>query len=304
MSPERRLPLACLPTPVARMDRLSERLGIDLWIKRDDLTGVALSGNKVRKLERLLAEALQRGADTVITCGGVQSNHCRATAVAARQVGLDPVLLLRGEPADPPDGNILLDRVLGAHIRTCTPEAYRDEREALMEGIADELRGEGRTPYVIPEGGSNATGALAYADAGAELVSQEGRFDHIFVAVGSGGTLAGLAMADAGPVTGVAVCDDAVTFEATAARLASEAGAKLGELRVLEGFHEGPELDDVRRTIHEVARLEGILLGPVYTGKAMAALMREARAGRLDGRVLFWHTGGIFELFGRGSELA
>ena len=156
------------------LQRLSEVWGIDLRVKRDDLTGFGLSGNKVRKLDLLLQHAIREGADTVITTGGLQSNHCRATAVACRQLGLEPVLLLRGSLPDVPDSNLLLDHLLGAQLRTCTPEEYRHERDAIMAAIAAELETAGRRPVVVPEGGSNALGSSAFAAACDELRAQVG----------------------------------------------------------------------------------------------------------------------------------
>lgn len=306
-------PLSRLPTPVHPLRRLSEAWGIDLRVKRDDLTGFGLSGNKVRKLDLLLQHAIREGADTVITTGGLQSNHCRATAVACRQLGLEPVLLLRGSHPEVPDSNLLLDHLLGAQLRTCTPEEYRHERDAIMAAMAAELETAGRRPVVVPEGGSNALGSSAFAAACDELRAQDASdVDHVFVAVGSGGTLAGLAMGGlSAQVWGVAVCDDRTTFRARVEAIADDArglGLTLPDSGwdVLEGY-QGPAYGvatpEIWSTIAEVARLEGILLDPVYTGKAMHALKCEAQAGRLTGRVLFWHTGGAFGLFGRGHEL-
>ncbi|MCA9566414.1 MAG: D-cysteine desulfhydrase family protein [Myxococcales bacterium] len=298
-----RVPLARLPTPEHALPRLSEALGVEVFVKRDDLTGFGLSGNKVRKLERLFADA--GDATAIITTGGIQSNHCRATALAARQRGLVPHLLLRGEPPAEPDGNLLLDELAGATIRWCTPEVYRDQRDAVMAEMAAGLRAEGERPYVIPEGGSDAVGSLAFADAPDEL---EGTYDHVFVAVGSGGTLAGLAMsAIRGRVHGIAVCDDSAYFTAKVRSIAAAAGRPTPADWHVDDRYKGPAYsvatpaiwDDIRL----VCRLEGLLLDPCYTGKAMHALCEEARAGRLSGRVLFWHTGGAFGLFGRGAEV-
>ncbi|MEZ4242111.1 MAG: pyridoxal-phosphate dependent enzyme, partial [Myxococcota bacterium] len=157
-----RLRLARAPTPLERLERLSAETGLDLWVKRDDLTGLGLSGNKVRKLEFLLADAVRGGADTVITTGGVQSNHARATAVACRRLGLRPVLLLRGEPPAVPDANLLLDQLLGAELHWCTPDEYRTSRNQRMDALAEAARARGERPYVVPEGGSNGLGALGY----------------------------------------------------------------------------------------------------------------------------------------------
>ncbi len=309
------LPLARRPTPLERLARLSEHLGVQVDVKRDDLTGVELTGNKVRKLEVILAEALQARADVVITCGGVQSNHCRATAAAARKVGLHPVLLLRGERSESPDSNLLLDQVFGAELHFCTPDEYRSQRGRIMADLAAGFAAAGRRAFVIPEGGSNGAGAWAYARAAEELAQQTtGPYDAVFAPVGSGGTLAGLALGpDIGPIWGVAVCDDRAYFSARVKAIAKEAEAYgLGPLppegekwRVVEGYQgAGYGIADAQvwNTVSAVARWEGLLLDPVYTGKAMCALFAEAKAGRIRGKVLFWHTGGAFGLFGRGAE--
>lgn len=299
------LSLARLPTPLHPLKRLSRELGAEIWVKRDDLTGFGLSGNKVRKLQLLLADAVGKGARHILTTGGIQSNHCRATAVACRQLGLVPHLLLRGAPPQgPATANLLLGELLGAEIRWCTDEEYRHCRDALLDEWASELD----DAYVIPEGGSNGLGARAFMDATSEISL---RFDRVVCAVGSGGTLAGLALgASLGAVTGVAVCDDRATFRNRVAAIADEIeGVRLSEdladWDVLEGY-VGPgyaqATPEVWETIRLVARTEGLFLDPVYTGKAMTALRAEVAAGRWGGKILFWHTGGAFGLFGRGGE--
>lgn len=310
------LSLACLPTPLHPLRRASARLGVEIWIKRDDLTGAALSGNKVRKLDFLMADALASGATSVITTGAVTSNHARATAIAGRQLGLQPVLMLRGQPPAVAEGNLLLDALVGSEIHYVTPEDYV-HREARMAALADARRATGDRPYIIPEGGSNAIGALGYVRAARELSTQalaEGlRFDVAFCAVGSGGTLAGLAMGGlAGTsVLGVAVCDDKTTFSARVLAIAAEAGERWGlgltdGWEVVEGFQGrgyGLSRPEELAELRLLAREEGILLDPVYTGKAWFALANLARDGKLGKRVLFWHTGGLLGLFGRGAEL-
>ena len=303
-----RVELALLPTPVQLLPRLSEELGVEVHAKRDDLTGFGLSGNKVRKLEYLLADALEQGADTVITCGGLQSNHCRATAVAARRLGLQPVLLLRGTRPATPDGNLLIDQLLGARVHLCSADDYRRRRGELMEAIAARVRGDGGTPYVIPEGGSNALGSRGFVRAAAELRSA---WDTIVVPVGSGGTLAGLVLGrPSAEIVGVAVCDDAATFRDIVLGIADEASIlppSYGDGWRVTDSYRGPGYGvapaEVWKTIGWVAQLEGLILDPTYTGKAMHGLRGEARAGRLGERVLFWHTGGAFGLFGRGAEV-
>jgi D-cysteine desulfhydrase len=327
--------LLTLPTPLHRLEGPSRRLGVEVWIKRDDMTGFAGSGNKIRKLVHLMLAAREAGATTVLTTGGLQSNHCRATAVAARHLGMRPLLLLRGRPplerrgdqvverrepgADGPlamgfDGNLLLDAILGAEVRFVDAAGYRD-RDRHLEAIAAELRGKGERPYIIPEGGSNALGSQGYQLAARELAGQARDqgvvFDSQVCAVGSGGTLAGLAMHPAGDrLLGVAVCDDRATFRAKVEAIAAEAKQRTREhWDVVEGFQgRGYGLSTPAELTVQArfARETGILLDPVYTGKAWCALeaLAETDRARLGRRVLFWHTGGGFGLFGRGPELA
>ena len=301
-----RLSLARLPTPIEGFDRIRD--GWTVLVKRDDLTGSTLSGNKVRKLEYLFAEARARGARRVLTCGGVQSNHCRATAVAAARLGLACLLFLRTlQPPNPDDaisGNLKLDRIVGAEIRFITPAQYRD-RLALMAVAA------GSDDYVIPEGGSNALGAWGYIRAVDEMAEQWGTPpSSIVCATGSGGTLAGLAIGlrrrglDV-PLYGVAVCDDAAYFQAIVDRISTEATerwpdlprVRADEANVVEGYKGrgyGLSTAEEEADIESVARASGLILDPVYTGKAFRALLREPE--RFGSRPLFVHTGGIFGL--------
>lgn len=317
------LDLGLSPTPLQRLDRPSARLGVEVWVKRDDCTGLGLSGNKVRKLAWLLAEGRAQGATAVITTGGIQSNHCRATTVAARQLGLRPTLLLRGRPPsrDNLDGNLLLNAILGAQVRWCTPDEYRD-RDRLMAEMADELRAAGEVPLVIPEGGSSALGSLGFVQAARELDLQAHAagvsFDSVWCGVGSGGTLAGLAMGLRGPrVVGVAVCDDQATFRARVQAIAADAAAWGHKLPP-----PGPDTWDVQdghqgrgyalatagelATQMQFARETGLFTDPVYTGKTWCALEYAVthRPAQVGQRVLFWHTGGAFGLFGRGHQIA
>ena len=324
LSPPPRRSLARLPTPLEHLGRLSAEVGHEIWVKRDDLTGVALTGNKIRKLEFLVAQAEAREADTLITCGAVTSNHARATAVAAARVGMRSHLFLRGEAPAVPDGNLLLDRMVGAQT-TFLSQAEWAQRDARMAAQAAALAEDGRRAYVIPEGGSNACGAMGYARAAWELLDQAdaiglpvGRIVH---ATGSGGTTAGLSLGLAAlgrsdvDVLGVAVCDDADTFDGIITRIlddAVEAGYARPDVRaaacwrILEGYQgEGyaqttaQEMGDHAR----LARTEGLLVDPVYSGKAFRALLGEQAAGRLgtDGATVFLHTGGIFGLFSFGA---
>ncbi|MCB9729317.1 MAG: D-cysteine desulfhydrase family protein [Deltaproteobacteria bacterium] len=320
------LPLAHLPTPIQAMPRLSDALGVEVLVKRDDLTGSHLSGNKVRKLEFLLARAAHEGATHVVTCGGVQSNHCRATALAAAPLGMKPVLLLRtphGRPdelPEPPTGNVLLDRLAGATLHLCDPAGYR-ERTRRMAELARAITAEGGRPFVIPEGGSDALGALGYVRCAAEIAEQlpDALPSSVVVATGSGGTVAGLALGFRAlelPVrtVGVAVCDDEATFMGIAADIAAEARTRYGlqapadeGLRIVDGFQgRGYALStpDELALLRDTARLDGLVLDPVYTLKAFRALLSLAPSGALGPRVLFVHTGGIFGLFAASDALA
>ena len=318
-----RTALANLPTPLQRLDRISAELDADIWVKRDDLTGAALSGNKVRKLEFLLHQAERGGADTLVTCGAVTSTHCRATAVAAAQRGLGCHLLLRGPTPRVPDGNLLLDVLVGAETTFIT-QAQWAERNVRMGAIATRLRAEGRAPYVIPEGGSNAVGAWGYVLGAHELrrQAQEQGLDlrRVVHATGSGGTTAGLALGFADEesrdveVIGVAVCDDRAYFDTVIARIlddVAESGSRPAappRWSILEGYkglgYAQASTGELTFYAH-VARSEGLILDPVYTGKAFHAMYREIEAGRMsrEGATVFLHTGGIFGLFSFGAQL-
>ncbi len=301
-----RLALARTPTPLEAFDGLIPYCTIQ--VKRDDLTGSGLSGNKVRKLEYLLADAMRRGAQRVLTCGGIQSNHCRATAIAAARLALGCQLFLRTDKPptedDPGTGNLALSRLVGADITFLTREQYKD-RQSIMAAAA------GPHDYVIPEGGSNALGSWGYIRAFDELASQwESPPSAIICATGSGGTLTGLTLGArrAGldvRILGVCVCDDSATFRAIAAGIAEEAHARWPSLPQLgrEDFDfvdgwvgRGYALSTPaeRNDIARVARASGLILDPVYTGKAFRALLRQPET--FGESPLFVHTGGIFGL--------
>ena len=323
-----RFPLAHLPTPLERMDRLSAMLGgPEIWIKRDDQTGLATGGNKTRKLELLIGEALQQGADVVLTVGAVQSNHCRQTAAAAARAGLECVLVLRGyaPPRSEWTGNLLLDDLLGARLWWAEEG---DPLDALAEAATTEGAG-GRQPYVIPYGGSNAMGAAAYTLAFDELWGQtqgaaEGerlRFDRVVFASSSGGTQAGLVVGAKvcgyrGQVLGISVDKTGGHLRETVLALLAPTAERLGlelslgpeDVQVDDRFLGGGYAvltDAEREAIRLVARTEGILLDPVYTGKAMAGLVGLIRQGEVGAgeRVVFWHTGGSPALFAYAGEL-
>lgn len=322
-----RLRLAHLPTPIAHDESLSRLLGVELFIKRDDMTGGAEAGNKIRKLERLLHDALERGAKRIITCGGIQSNHARATAILARRLGLECVLLLRvpsgasGPNEDaasaslPLTGNVLLDRLAGARIRTIHADDYA-RRDACMMHVSSELG----DAYVIPEGGSNGLGAFGYVEAMREVREQVPMaFDVAVHACGSGGTAAGVALGAAlhgaaARVHVVAVCDDAAYFERAIARIVGEANAITSlpppAPLVVDDRSKGPRygvMDDAQRAfLVSVARQTGTLLDPVYTGKALFGLRAAIERGDIarGARVLFIHTGGLPGLLAEGEALA
>ena len=326
------LKLANLPTPVERVRPLPEFPDLpNIYIKRDDLTGAALSGNKVRKLEFALAEASAVDARTIITCGGIQSNHARATAVAAARLGLRPLLVLRGaEPAES-DGNIFLDRLAGAEIRFITQEDWPRVNE-LMDEMARELDASGERAYVIPEGASYPPGVFGYIKAVQEIAAAEKalgiEFDTIVTAVGSGGTSAGLLYGKRifglrASFLGINVLDTPAYFTDRIAAI-SEAFVQKYEKRCcgsswfkpigageveIAGGYDGPAYavptDEGLELIRTFARRLGLFLDPAYTGKAMLGIVGEAARGRWrkSDNVLFIHTGGIFSLFPWRKEL-
>lgn len=313
-----RLSVARLPTPIRLLERLSADLvPTRIWVKHDDETGGVLGGNKVRKLEYVVREAIDAGADTLITCGGIQSNHCRTTAALARRVGLDVVLCLRGQPPARLEGNLLLDHVLGANVRWLTPSEY-ETHDAYMATVADELRTAGKRPFVITEGASMPMGCFGYIEAAQEIAAFETehslRFDAIVCACGSGGTGAGLELGvrltgRQTKVVHMAVCDDASHFRRKIAQLCADTntrfdlGVTVSEAAidvVDDHVGGGYGLASSEQLTHMtgVARREGLVLDPVYSGKAFFGLCRDLAAGKLIGReILFVHTGGLFGLF-------
>ncbi|MBI3242987.1 MAG: D-cysteine desulfhydrase family protein [Chloroflexi bacterium] len=315
------LSFAHLPTPLEPLPRLSARLGgAEIWIKRDDQTGLAGGGNKTRKLEYLLAEAQQLKARTIITGGAPQSNHCRQTAAAAARCGFRCILVLRGDPPAQATGNILLDQLLGAEIVW----SHNESREAVMQATCEKEKATGNDPYLIPIGGSNQIGAASYAAAVQELADQlrgESGFSRFCFASSSGGTHAGLtvgakAVMPQTEVLGFSVDEPLDVLKTNVAKLATETASLLelpfsftpadisanadyiGAGYAMMGQRE-------RETIRLLAKLEGILVDPVYTGKAfggMLDLIRKSVIGK-DERVLFWHTGGGPALFAYADQL-
>lgn len=321
-----RIRLAHLPTPLEPLPRLSEELGLDLWIKRDDCTGLAGGGNKTRKLEFLLGAAFEQDADTLVTQGAVQSNHVRQTAAAAAAHGLACEIILEERTGSRAtdyvgNGNVLLNRLFGANLRTVPGGT---DMVAELEKTAVEVRARGGKPYVIPGGGSNPIGALGYVDCAREIVVQADEMDlevhRIVTATGSAGThaglVAGLAVMGADiPVLGIGVRAPKDRQEANVFKLAEETAALLGqpgrvtrEMVVADCDYvgEGYGLIDqgVIDALTLAARLDGIVLDPVYSGKAMKGLIALARAGQFKGEtVVFLHTGGAQGLFGYQTEI-
>jgi D-cysteine desulfhydrase len=310
---------AQLPTPVAPLSRLSDFLaGPRIYIKRDDLTGLGGGGNKLRKLEYLVADALSMGADTLITVGAAQSNHCRQTAAVAAKTGLRCILVLRGHAPADITGNVLLDHLFGADVRWSGDRT----REEVMEEIVLHEAAAGRKPYAIPLGGSTPLGALGFAMAMEELTAQTTiKFDRILFASSSGGTHAGLAAGAyatqyPGEVLGISVDEELESLQSMVAEIATGTSRLLGyphdfslnEIHARADYlGEGygvlgpPE----RAAIELFARSEGILLDPVYTGRAAAGmidLIRRSEIGK-DETILFWHTGGTPALYAYANDL-
>jgi L-cysteate sulfo-lyase len=320
-----RFPLAQLPTPIEELKSLSRELGgPELLIKRDDQTGLALGGNKTRKLEFLVGQALEQGADTLVTAGAAQSNHCRQTVAAAARARLRCELLLNGTKPELPNGNLLLDETLGARIHW----VQRSEREAKLSEIPDQLRNEGGKPYVIPVGGSNGVGATGYVLAMMELTEQlkgiNRRVDHVVFASSSGGTQAGIVVGAKvtgfnGKLHGISIDKDdseGATYENELAGVANEtakyidfnahfAASDFNVVYDYLGKGYGIVSDLEREAIRLLASREGIILDPVYAGRAMGALLDLIRKKvfRSDETVLFWHTGGAPALFAYVKDL-
>jgi len=310
----KKLHLAHLPTPLWHHDALDELVGTEVWVKRDDMTSGAAAGNKIRKLEYLLSEAVDRHASVVVTCGALQSNHARATALVARELGMRSVLFLRtpdGKAPGQASGNVLLDQMVGAEFRFVTPDEYQD-RGRLMGDFSQGLIERGERPYVIPEGGSNGVGAFGYLSAMGEVKGQlnQGQgggplpFDAIVHACGSGGTAAGCVLGaralDVAPeVHAFAVGGDAAYFQSTIPRIVRDAialGADAGPLADLLvhdawiGPGYGEMSEEQHQFLFEVSRRSGLILDPVYTGKALFGL---SQLPHKPARVLFLHTGGL-----------
>lgn len=307
-----RLHFAHLPTAVEAMPRLAASLqGPKLLVKRDDQTGLAFGGNKTRKLEYLMAEARDAGAETIISAGAVQSNHCRQTAAAAAKFGMDCILVLFGDPPDPPDGNHLLHYLLGAEIVF----SAREKIEQTLEDVFSDAESGDRKPCLIPYGGSNPTGAMGYVSAMLELADQQVDPDWIVFPSSSGGTQAGMLVGARlsgfkGKILGISVDESADVLTMRVADLATQTAAFINEdwqfepsdVLVNDDYIGGgyavmgePEVE----AIQLFAQTEALLLDPVYTGRAAAGMIDLIRKGFFDPTetVLFWHTGGSPALF-------
>ena len=317
--------LGYFPTPLIELTRLSKTLGgPNIYMKRDDNTGLALGGNKTRKLKYIIGDALAKGADTVITAGAIQSNHCRQTAGAAASLGLECHLVLGGEEPEQPQGNLLLDKVYGCHIHWTGENRKGEDIPALVA----QLKAEGKKPYVIPYGGSNELGAIAFIEAYKELNAQREAlkvdFSHIIFASSSGATHAGLMLGNKilqthSQIVGINIDKgemDKVPFDehivslanSTAQLIAADYQFTADDLilnsdYVGDGYGVIGELE--KEAIALTAQNEGILLDPVYTGRAMGGLIDMIRTGQIKAtdNVLFWHTGGAPALFAYADDL-
>ena len=308
------IPLAQLPTPLYKLEHLSRSCGKNIYIKRDDMTGVALGGNKVRKLEFLLADAREKGRDVVLTAGGPQSNHAMLTAACASRLGMRAILVLkkRGELSG---GNLILDGIFGAEVRFVDSDSY-DDVYAEMDRLMEELRREGHSPYAIPVGGSVPLGSLGYVNCALEIANQAQdmgvTFDSVVSAAGSGGTYAGLTYGaklflPGTRSVGIGVCDDPFAdiawdlMNGVKDLLQSDVPVEREDIHIEYAIGPGYAIPSPEgcAAVRRLAREEGILADPVYTGKALAGFFRLLEEGYFDQdeEILFVHTGGAGALF-------
>lgn len=324
LSYPRKIDLACTPTPLQFLSRASKKWGAGhrIWVKRDDMTGSTLSGNKVRKLEFIAAHAIDNGYDTLITAGGVQSNHCRATAFAGAQLGLGVHLVLRGDTPSECEGNYLLDHLAGAQVSCYPSKQFLRERDTIFADLVAHYDSIGRKALVIPIGGSDEIGIWGYIAAAQELAEDFRKASitqaNVVTATGSGGTQAGLTLGAAlhqlpANVWGINVCDDEAYF---VNKIAADIthwyqrypGADEVEVNpsVIDGYvgtGYGEASPEVYQIIKELSALEGVVLDPVYTGKAFAGMISEISLGRFSDceDIVFVHTGGIYGIFPLGD---
>lgn len=313
------------PTPIIKLERLSKELGKSIYVKRDDYSGIELSGNKTRKIEYSLGEALSKGADTIITCGAVQSNHARATVSACRVLGLDVHLVIRtkyGKEPEGKEGNNLLDYILGAKITYLSEEEFKNHNE-VIESIKKSYLSEGKKPYLIPVGASNGVGTLGYFSGYEEILTQERNldinFDSIVCTIGSGGTFAGLWLGNeihnkSKNIIGISISEGPDYFKEKVQNIIKEISIYFdidfkdilkkseSSLDIVGGYQGGGyaiSTKEERDFIEEIALKEGIIFDPVYTGKAFRGLVSEIKNGGFQDseNILFIHTGGIFGSF-------
>ena len=305
--------IANLPTPIQKLNKLSDKYGMGIYLKRDDFTGSEVSGNKVRKLEFSIGEAIEKGCDTIITAGAIQSNHCRSTAAAAAKLGLTCHLVIKGAKPDDFEGNLFLGNLLGANIHYVSSEDLIDEK---MEEISREISLKGNKGYLIPIGASNAVGSLGYAENIREIIKQEEKlgleFDAIVVPIGSGGTYAGLWYANEDlktpkDIVGFSVSDTREEFTLTVKNILIDMYKRdeilkenIDETRIIindEYLGDGYALSRINEIefIYEIAKSEGFVLDPVYTGKAFLGMISEIEKGNFSKykNILFIHTGGL-----------
>lgn len=320
------IPLGFYPTPIHRLNRLSAFYGGDynIFMKRDDQTGLAIGGNKVRKLEYLVKDALDKGCDTLVTFGAVQSNHCRQTAAAAAQVGLECHLILRGAPLKDLTGNLLLDKLLGAHIHWVKEKEGHD---LTLEELGEQLQAQGKKPYLIPIGGSNPVGCLGYARAISEFKQQLEEnalnINYVVFASCSGGTHAGMVIGKElyglpSEIMGIAIEKDEIgniPFKNQILDILNGAAPLVNlnktftenDVILMEGYNEAPYAmvtDMEVNAINALAKTEGIILDPVYSGRAFAGFLDllEKRQFPKGSNILFWHTGGTPAIFHYGKS--
>ena len=308
-----RIKLAHLPTPIEELPRLTKLLnGPRLLVKRDDQTGLAFGGNKTRKLEFLVAEAQAQGADTLISAGALQSNHCRQTAAAAAKFGFECILVLTGQPSDRATANLLLDELFGAQIVTVVD---RSQRDRVLRETCDQAAASGKKPYLVPYGGSSSTGALGYAFAMEEYRQQGIAVDWMVFGTSSGGTHAGMVLGQRvfgyrGKILGISIDESEEWLKTHVSRLASETSFRMGDqidfkpedVLATDQYCQagyGVLTNAEREAVKLFATYEGLLLDPVYTGRAAAGLINLIRTGffKKGETVLLWHTGGQPALF-------